>query len=266
MKRILILLLAALLLAVPALGESGDGTLGDMRVVNCEEWVSLRAEPDTASARLIEVPLGDTVYDCQAWDDKFIRCEYEGLTGYILGEYLIPANRTLDETVGGVHVIAERVFGEGETLKIRAENEAGETLWTHSAYKSYFTELDGTAAFIGGTAEDPRVIVYDEKGLASLRLETGEQVWILPVDLGGSISSAVAEDGTMYIGGYYGPDPIAFTMDGVILWRAQGNDDLYWLYKIEIGDEGIIATYDHIAGDREGTVCYGDDGALLWMK
>ena len=50
MKKLLpvLLLFAALALALPALAEPGDGSLGDMVVVNCSEWVSLRAQPDAA--------------------------------------------------------------------------------------------------------------------------------------------------------------------------------------------------------------------------
>ncbi|MBQ2700116.1 MAG: hypothetical protein IJF65_03060 [Clostridia bacterium] len=63
-------------------------TLGDMQVVNCEDWVSLRASPDAQSKRLVKVPLGDTVTGCVSQGNGFIQCTYKGKTGYIKEEYL----------------------------------------------------------------------------------------------------------------------------------------------------------------------------------
>ena len=83
-------LLALVLICLgAALGEENGGRpLGQMTVVNCEEWVSLRAKPDTQSERLNKVPLGAQV---TAWDvgsDSFYRCQYQDASGYILKKYL----------------------------------------------------------------------------------------------------------------------------------------------------------------------------------
>ena len=284
-----LLLFAALALALPALAEPGDGSLGDMVVVNCSEWVSLRAQPDTNSARLIQVPLGAKVTDCHAYDQRFVYCRYNGLAGYILAEYLRAADAAapaaawslpegndadmgdaeaaarlpLDDWVDGIHVTAERSYGEGETLQVLAVNDAGYPLWSYKAYRPYVTELNGTAAFIGGTADDPRVIVYDDSGLVSLRLADGEKVWQLPVDLGGSLVCATAPNGMMYIGSYYGDSIVAFTIDGLVIWRTAADPELYWLYDLQLTEAGIVATYEHLPNGSEGTVTYGYDGSLL---
>ena len=294
MKRILIFALM-FLLAIPALGEVGDGALGDMRVVNCKEWVSLREEPSTSAARLARVPLGATVTNCHQYDARFIYCWYNGQAGYILGEYLAPAsieafaptgpsepvepeeapeenaasaNLALDALVDGIHVIAERSYsGESEFLSVLAVNDAGYPVWSITVSNDYTTELEGTAAFIGGTADDPRVLVYaSSDGLRSLRLATGEEVWHLEDRLGGSVTAVVAPDGTIYAGGYYGPNLVAISADGALLWTAAENTEVFWLYELALTDEGIVATYDHIPGDRDGQICYGWDGAVLWMK
>lgn len=68
-----------------------DGTgdyVGDRYVVNCDEWVSLRYEPDTSSSRLAKVPFGAKVNDCYEAENGFYFCEYNGTTGYILKKYL----------------------------------------------------------------------------------------------------------------------------------------------------------------------------------
>ena len=272
----LVALLLALCWTLPALGEPGDGWLGDMTVVNCDEWVSLRAEPSTSAARLAKVPLGAMVYDCHQYDQRFVYCEYGDLAGYILVEYLAPVQTdagvlpdggrlVLDELVDGIHVTAERRGGEGETLSVMAVNDAGYPIWSYELSNEYVTELDGTAAFLGGTAEDPRVMVYGHEGLSSLRLATGEKVWQVEENLGGSLTAATGPDGTMYVGGYYGPNLVAISMDGKLLWQAEQNLEVYWLYEMELTDEGIVATYDHLPGDHDGRVCYSYDGQVLWM-
>ena len=74
------LVLIMLLSGVSALAET-------MRVVNCDEWVSLRSAPSTSASRLAVVPLGATV-EAYYSVGQFTRCYYNGLSGYILSQYL----------------------------------------------------------------------------------------------------------------------------------------------------------------------------------
>ena len=78
MKRILAISLCLLLL-LPALPALGAGARG--RVVNCEEWVSLRAAPDTSAQRLAQVPLGAEVTDCALAGNGLVACAYPGQAG-----------------------------------------------------------------------------------------------------------------------------------------------------------------------------------------
>ena len=99
---------------------------------------------------------------------------------------------------------------------------------------------------------------------------TGRTLWTLPtsdVNLGASISYAIDGYGTMYIGGYYGPDPVAVSREGEVLWQANtGREDIYWLYKIELdANDGVIGTYDAI-GDGSGRVCFGWNGEVAWIS
>lgn len=86
MKRIRTVLLACLLLCGAACAE--DAYIGAMKVVNCEEWVSLRVEPDAASDCLVEVPLGAVVANCAKENKAFTYAEYGDLSGYIMSQYL----------------------------------------------------------------------------------------------------------------------------------------------------------------------------------
>ena len=280
MKRILAFVLAALLaLGAFALAESGDGYIGDMEVVNCESYVSLRAEPSTKAERLAKVSLGETVTNCHWYDNDFIYCEYDGQSGYILAEYLEPldgrADIILDETRQGLRVRAEHSFvGQGEYLHVTCEDEHGSTVWVYDTKTDDVTELTLTDAFIGGLAQDPLVLVYNaEEGLTALDFASGVARWTLKRDeqhLGASLSHCLGEDGVCYIGGYYGPDPVAISGSGKVLWQAQleGND-VFWLYELELLDENTLAAhYDYAYDGASGWFYYSTaDGSFLgWER
>ena len=87
MKTCLLLLLAMALL-LPVLPAQAQGAyLGQMQVINCDEWVSLRGHPDTSADRLAKVPLGAYV-EGYAYNSEFVECCYNGQWGYILAAYL----------------------------------------------------------------------------------------------------------------------------------------------------------------------------------
>lgn len=88
MKRWIAILLAALLmLSCAGALASGNYYLGTMRVVNCEEWVSLRLLPDASSERIVKVPLG-AVVEAYYENEEFTYCYYDTRWGYIRNEYL----------------------------------------------------------------------------------------------------------------------------------------------------------------------------------
>ena len=67
------------------------GAAYEAKVVNCNEWISLRYSPSTSSERIATIPLGAivTVYDGPVWGiDGFYPVEYRGMKGYCLKEYL----------------------------------------------------------------------------------------------------------------------------------------------------------------------------------
>lgn len=88
MKRfaVMILLLSMLLAALPAMAD--NVYYGNMEVVNCNEWVSLRETPGTRAKQLAKVPLGAAVTDCRQHDENWICAVYEGQEGYIQAKYL----------------------------------------------------------------------------------------------------------------------------------------------------------------------------------
>lgn len=66
----------------------------NMRVIKCKEYVSLREERSTSSARLAKVPLGAMVLAFPEYGEEngFIYCVYHDEEGFILAEYLQPAD------------------------------------------------------------------------------------------------------------------------------------------------------------------------------
>ena len=269
MKRMLLVLLV-IALCIPA-GALAEGT---MKIVNCQDWVSLRSAPSTQAERLAQVPLGAYVTGECDYYSEFSLCSYNGVSGYILNEYLEAV--ALYAQMNNLTVLAERSYSDsGEVMELTCRDSSGSELWTRTFQSPYATELNCTDAFVGGTAAEPMVLVHvSGVGLTALDPETGSDLWTLGddvVNLGGSLSCAVGEDGTAYIGGYYGPDPVAISADGELLWQSSsvyGEGDGYplefwWLYKLELGPDGLIATYDMSAGERGGEVLYGLDGQML---
>ena len=268
---------------LPSLGV--DGALGEMKVVNCQAWVSLRRTPSTTANRIAKVPLGATVSNCSRATDRFIYCEYNGVKGYVLSEYLMSAGAAssaqqvlsfgkvaLNANVNGYTVVAARSWGSSsETMRLACFDSLGRKCWSRDIAVPYATELDSTAAFIGGTQEAPMVMAYNAaEGLYALDLVTGTEQWLVSrsmVDLGGSLSWAVRADGTMYIGGYYGPDPVAISADGAVLWEAEARHDAYWMTEISLTSEYVVASYDCIDGpEASGRIGYTYDGKMSWVE
>ena len=280
MRRIMACLaaLALLVLIGAAMAEQGEYNLY-MVVVNCEEWVSLRDGPSTSAARLARVPLGEVVFECSRVEGGFIYCTYQGQRGYILAKYLEPAEYGEPEEPGdsdvvldvwekGLHVLAERAaVGDGEYLLVTCEEKNGVQRWFYETMTGYMTELTLTDAFIGGAVQDPLVMVYNaERGLAALDILSGGVIWELAeaqVDLGAGITHAVTDDGTLYIGGYYGPDPVAIDVRGNVLWQSDSGG-CAWLDQVNLGDEEIACHYDLMSdSDGGGWVYFRYDGSTV---
>jgi len=93
MKRMIACLLA---LALALCGATALAELGNrLKVVNCKEYVTLRAWPDTSADALARIPLGKAVDDVGGYYDDFTHVSWRGQEGYVLSDYL---RRTEDYT------------------------------------------------------------------------------------------------------------------------------------------------------------------------
>ncbi|MBR5547947.1 MAG: SH3 domain-containing protein [Clostridia bacterium] len=88
-KRLILFL--CILLALLPLVVSAEDYAGNMEVVNCSEWVSMREAPSTKARRLVKVSLGSIVSNCYAFTDEWYYAEFDGYSGYILADYLKPS-------------------------------------------------------------------------------------------------------------------------------------------------------------------------------
>lgn len=222
-----------------------------MRVIKCKEWVSLRVEPDSKSERITEVPLNATVFDCEEADNQFIRCTYNGQTGYILAEYLETLRICLDWQQDACHVVASRSGDERqETLTVVCMVGDDDPVWTYTTTASGGGQYTRTAAFMGGTTQNPQVMILNsDRGLTMLELWDGHEKWTLgkeTLDLGsGNCFTTDDATGIMYIAGAEGPDPVAISPEGKVLWCSEtGNDEVFWPYSIEVRMDDIEVCYE----------------------
>ena len=136
MRRTVVLLFLVLLLALPSAGlaeawtfiESWDASESEasgsetfesetfesetfgttLYIVNCEEYVSLRAQPDTSAEALARIPLGTAVTCYGDVGNDFSEVAYQGMTGYVLTRYL----------GSNAPVAAAEAESEGETMYV----------------------------------------------------------------------------------------------------------------------------------------------------
>ena len=175
----------------------------------------------------------------------------------------------LDEVVGDVRVIGRQIYQQDcEYLMVVGLDAEGKELWKTETTTDSITELMQTDVFIGGTAKKPLVMMYNAcRGLSAINPANGKVKWTVykrDVNLGGSISHVVDDKGVCYIGGYYGPDPVAISAKGKILWQASsGSVEATWLYRMDLSDEGIACAYGKMAGEDYGTIIYDFNGNVV---
>ena len=81
-------------LAVPSASavETIYNQEGNLHVVGCEEWISLRSMPSVMEGEVLaRIPLGQLVHHIDDYDNlEFAHVSYKGIEGYALLAYLSP--------------------------------------------------------------------------------------------------------------------------------------------------------------------------------
>lgn len=88
-KRWMAVLVLLVLLLTAAVGCADTESSVVMKVVGCEEWVSLRKEPSPYAIRMKRIPLGALVTNCRYATSEYTYCVYDGLAGYVMTPYLV---------------------------------------------------------------------------------------------------------------------------------------------------------------------------------
>jgi len=253
--------------------------IGAMKVVRCKEYVTLRNVPYKTGKALAKVPLGAIVYNCRTIKEKksFVYAEYEGLQGYILVQFLdkapefepavtsaITQKMTMDEVIGdgevvldwkdfNISVVAAHEYEKGKTINREILRLGcfidGEPLWGHIETLETYNDQQLLKAFIGGTEDDPMVVLYDGGyGLTMFDLLSGNEKWTIMkgnCDLGdGALTAVNDDDGTMYIAGTDGPHPVAITQEGRVLWKSEIDDpEITHPFEMTLKRDGIEVKY-----------------------
>lgn len=123
MKKYQVLLMAFVLLLCSYHAEAAETIYnqeGNLHVVNCEEYVSLRSMPTVMDGEVLaRVPLGQLVkFLGDSSNPEFAHVSYHGMDGYILKNYLT-AQATIYRVVNceeWVSLRSEPSFSEGDFL------------------------------------------------------------------------------------------------------------------------------------------------------
>ena len=288
MKKWICVLLCLVMAGVSVFSALAEEITDVMQVYNCNEWVSLRVRADASSKRLAKVPLGDMVSGCEKARDGFIKCEYQGQTGYIQAKYLTPvwdfdalAGRvTYDNfqkvghgvaefSAGGNLVSVRRLINtNAEILHAALFDQNGQYLSSLEAGVDEPGQYDRLTAFQGGTADAPCLVWYAEDVISAYTLESpleDHQLWALALDesqtIGSGVAHAVDTDGTIYLIGYEWDALTRISPAGEIVWQASHVDDeVFGAYKIDLLPDSVLVTYE----EKDAVVTYNkEDGAVI---
>jgi len=264
--------------------------IGAMRVVGCNDYVSLREAPDKTSTVLAKVPLDAIVLYChnnvrlyaygayKRQINQFIKCEYEGQEGYILKKFLVPApefepaetkqdniEMTKDEITERGEIVLEWSEFNVSVIASYEEVTEGSDTWEYLHVGCFIGDIPNWGyteavkqngkhvtlkAFMGGTEDEPMVYVYDEEyGLSMLDLLEGTEVWTVLKGncyLGDAAVYTIGEEsGILYVAGSDGPDPVAISSEGHIMWRSEIDDpEAYGPKEINLNQTDIEVVYD----------------------
>ena len=307
MKKRLFSFLAAVLLIFIFSGAEADRVpeeksykyIGAMRVVWCDEWISLRSEPKKTSSRIMEIPLNEIVYSCYDVNSLFVQCEYKGVTGYALKGYLVPApeyeppescaysrKMTLDEVIGTGNKVFEwhdynmAVIAAHEYIKENRKTWEvlrigcfinDQPVWGHEERVESIRQMDLLKVYIGGIPDDWQVMVFDGGyGLSMLDLLSGKERWCVTIQdcpMGNAAAVAVDENGTTYIAGTDGPDPVAISLDGRVLWQSSTNDpEVFDPFEITVQSTTVQVKYRSGMTDGYKLVTFDNMGELLSIR
>ena len=137
--------------------SSSSSYLGKKTIVNCNEFVTLRAYASTSAPTVTKVAKGQKV-DAYYYNGTFCRCFYNGLEGYILSKYLggsggsSSTKHKVGDYMGALQVVKCKSY---VTLRQYADTKAAEVAkvplgaivdayyWDSEFYECYYKGKNG---------------------------------------------------------------------------------------------------------------------------
>ncbi len=259
-----------------------------MEVINVQQNVSLRASASTSAKVLLYVPLGGVVEDCLQVSDRFAKCVYNGVTGYILLQYLGAYEPPVTSAFEDLNLPSYEIFKTrgSEVLEFKAANsytvavrrnfnENDEEImavcydpfmnpvWQVRDKSDIVTELSFTNALITSTQTNAELVLFVcGKGFTAYNVGPWQGIqWEYNDEhaksIGAGLCYAVDANGVFYVIGYYSSELTAISPEGKFLWACNYEDsNIYWPYHIDVAAEGLCVYY---ASGTEST-----DNTKVW--
>lgn len=265
-----------------------------MQVVNVKDWLALREGPGTSYKLITTMTPGSYVTDCLYVNADWVHVTYEGQSGYAYSDYLVKAELPVEKhpgfselkslpaykafmkvgdlvceaTLGKYHVAVRRAYTDNtEQLLAVGYDFVDKPCWRAFEEIETIGPVDGTAAFIAGTEENPYLVLFssatgftaraiDEKGTVLWTNDCQNQGTAIENALPGSgLIAAVASDGTIIAAGCADDAPIAIDVNGNLLWRGINPDPQFIYHPIAVtpSKAGITVLYDSCVNE-EGMV------------
>jgi outer membrane protein assembly factor BamB len=126
---------------------------------------------------------------------------------------------------------------------LKGYSKSKKLIWTYKTEWVIQTELENISPYFKNG--NFVYIVADGKVIA-LDLNTGKVKWKTKNIAGASIHYAFDKKGTLYIGGFYGPDIVAINKKGKVLWTVKdaSKGKTYWPIEINLLTDKIEIIYD----------------------
>ena len=153
-----------------------------------------------------------------------------------------------------------------ETLTIICDDSAGQRVWEYHSTAARKENGNATFVFTGDPGTESFLVVYNaDEGLSLLFL--GDVIWKKTTDelpLSGNVCCSFPSLSVLYVGDSEGTDPIAISLNGEILWKADSQGCL-GLYIIVADDYGLICEYSAVDGvpDNDGFAFFDLFGELM---
>ena len=180
----------------------------------------------------------------------------------------------MDCSIADRRIVASRSFeANGEILRVGCYEYETDPVWGYCTSVNYVTELTATEAFLGGTAQNPAVMIHNtDQGLYKVNIWTGEVEWIVPA------RGAADERMPFLMRLMTVPERSIcaattvrirwlFHQTETFCWRADAdNDDIYWPYHLCLENGVVVTRYGGYSEYGEFVVAYRQsDGGNEWM-